>query len=143
MDDCIRYGLVSGKKASERAGLGGDLLKQVDKNKVGVLLGTGIGGLSAFSDAVKVLTEQGCHRISPFFIPNTITNMASALLAIQLGLMGPNYSIFTACATANYCFYATAHHIRAGEVNLMIAGGTEAGIIPCGLGGFKACRALS
>ncbi|KAL0442542.1 UNVERIFIED_CONTAM: 3-oxoacyl-[acyl-carrier-protein] synthase I, chloroplastic [Sesamum latifolium] len=69
--------------------------------------------------------------------------MGSALLAIDLGLMGPNYSISTACATSNYCFYAAANHIRRGEADLMIAGGTEAAIIPIGLGGFVACRALS
>jgi 3-oxoacyl-[acyl-carrier-protein] synthase II len=81
--------------------------------------------------------------MSPFFIPYTITNMASALLAIENGLMGPNYSISTACATSNYCFYAAANHIRRGEADVMIAGGTEAAIIPVGLGGFVACRALS
>nr|GMC97959.1 3-oxoacyl-[acyl-carrier-protein] synthase I, chloroplastic-like [Ipomoea batatas] len=69
--------------------------------------------------------------------------MGSALLAIDTGLMGPNYSISTACATANYCFYAAANHIRRGEANIMVVGGTEAAIIPAGVGGFIACRALS
>ncbi|KAG5235201.1 3-oxoacyl-[acyl-carrier-protein] synthase [Salix suchowensis] len=83
------------------------------------------------------------RKITPFFIPYAITNMGSALLAIDLGFMGPNYSISTACATSNYCFYAAANHIRRGEADMMIAGGTEAAIIPIGLGGFVACRALS
>lgn len=116
---------------------------QIDKEKAGVLVGTGMGGLSVFSDGVQALIEKGHRKITPFFIPYAITNMGSALLAIELGLMGPNYSISTACATSNYCFYAAANHIRRGEADLMIAGGTEAAIIPIGLGGFVACRALS
>lgn len=96
-----------------------------------------------FSDGVQALIEKGHRKITPFFIPYAITNMGSALLGIDLGFMGPNYSISTACATSNYCFYAAANHIRRGEADLMIAGGTEAAIIPIGLGGFVACRALS
>ncbi|KAG0630066.1 hypothetical protein M758_1G151600 [Ceratodon purpureus] len=143
LDDSLRYCLVSGKKALEDAGLGGDDLNQVDKQKVGVLVGTGMGGLTVFSDGVQALVEKGYKRITPFFIPYAITNMGSALLAIDLGLMGPNYSISTACATSNYCFYAAANHIRRGEADIMVAGGTEAAVLPIGLGGFVACRALS
>ncbi|KAL9232258.1 hypothetical protein vseg_007386 [Gypsophila vaccaria] len=143
LDDCLRYGLVAGKMALENAHLGADILSKVDKTRSGVLVGTGMGGLTAFSDAVQALIEKGHRRISPFFIPYTITNMASALLAIDLGLTGPNYSISTACATSNYCFYAAANHIRYGDADVMIAGGTEAPIIPIGLGGFVSCRALS
>lgn len=102
-----------------------------------------MGGLTVFSDGVQALIEKGHRKITPFFIPYAITNMGSALLAIDLGFMGPNYSISTACATSNYCFYAAANHIRRGEADLMLAGGTEAAIIPIGLGGFVACRALS
>ena len=109
----------------------------------GVLVGTGMGGLTAFTDAAHNLTEKGYKRISPFFIPYAITNMASALLAMDVGFMGPNYSISTACATANFCFYAAANHIRRGDADVIVAGGTEAAIIPIGLGGFVACRALS
>ena len=116
---------------------------QVDKQKVGVLVGTGMGGLTVFSDGVQALVEKGHKKITPFFIPYAITNMGSALLAIDLGLMGPNYSISTACATSNYCFYAAANHIRRGEADVMVAGGTEAAVLPIGLGGFVACRALS
>lgn len=78
--------------------------------------------------------------MSPFFIPYAITNMGSALVAIDQGFMGPNYSISTACATANYAFHASCQHIRNGEADMMIAGGSEAAIIPVGLGGFVACR---
>lgn len=116
---------------------------QIDKERAGVLVGTGMGGLTVFSDGVQNLIEKGYRKITPFFIPYAITNMGSALLAIDLGFMGPNYSISTACATSNYCFHAAANHIRRGEADLMVAGGTEAAIIPIGLGGFVACRALS
>ncbi|KAF8413590.1 hypothetical protein HHK36_001582 [Tetracentron sinense] len=134
LDDCLRYCLVAGKKALEDAAL--VYLNAIDKERAGVLVGTGMGGLSVFSDGVQSLIEKGYRRITPFFIPYAITNMGSALLAIELGFMGPNYSISTACATSNYCFYAAANHIRRGEADLMIAGGTEAAIIPIGLGGF-------
>ncbi|XP_059669034.1 3-oxoacyl-[acyl-carrier-protein] synthase I, chloroplastic [Cornus florida] len=143
LDDCLRYCIVAGKKALEDADLGGDSIGKIDKERAGVLVGTGMGGLTVFSDGVQALIERGYRKITPFFIPYAITNMGSALLAIELGFMGPNYSISTACATSNYCFYAAANHIRRGEADLMIAGGTEAAIIPIGLGGFVACRALS
>ncbi|KAG6382571.1 hypothetical protein SASPL_124125 [Salvia splendens] len=143
LDDCLRYCIVAGKKALESADLGGEKLDKIDKVRAGVLVGTGMGGLSVFSDGVQALIEKGHRKITPFFIPYAITNMGSALLAIDLGLMGPNYSISTACATSNYCFYAAANHIRRGEADLMVVGGTEAAIIPIGLGGFVACRALS
>lgn len=143
LDDCLRYCIVAGKKALEHADLGGDRLSKIEKERAGVLVGTGMGGLTVFSDGVQNLIEKGHRKITPFFIPYAITNMGSALIAIELGFMGPNYSISTACATSNYCFYAAANHIRRGEADLMIAGGTEAAIIPIGLGGFVACRALS
>lgn len=99
--------------------------------------------LFAVSAGVKNLVEKGYKKISPFFIPYAITNMGGALLAIDTGFMGPNYSISTACATANYAFVSAANHIRNGDADLMIVGGSEAPIIPVGLGGFVACRALS
>ncbi|PKA60869.1 3-oxoacyl-[acyl-carrier-protein] synthase I, chloroplastic [Apostasia shenzhenica] len=145
LDDCLRYCLVSGKKALESAGLpvGSAALNKIDKVRAGVLVGTGMGGLTVFSDGVQSLIEKGYRKITPFFIPYAITNMGSALLAMDIGFMGANYSISTACATSNYCFYAAANHIRRGEADIMLAGGTEAAVIPIGIGGFVACRALS
>ncbi|TVU12200.1 hypothetical protein EJB05_45833, partial [Eragrostis curvula] len=145
LDDCLRYCLVSGKKALEAAGLslGSKPMEKIDKARAGVLVGTGMGGLQVFSDGVQNLIEKGYRKITPFFIPYAITNMGSALLGMDIGFMGPNYSISTACATSNYCFYAAANHIRRGEADIMVAGGTEAAIIPIGVGGFVACRALS
>ncbi|KAF5729762.1 3-oxoacyl- acyl-carrier-protein synthase I chloroplastic-like [Tripterygium wilfordii] len=143
LDDCWRYCLVAGRRALEDANLGTEILEKMDRTRIGVLVGTGMGGLTAFSNGVETLIQKGYKKITPFFIPYSITNMGSALLAIDTGLMGPNYSISTACATANYCFYAAANHIRRGEADIMVAGGTEAAIIPTGVGGFIACRALS
>jgi 3-oxoacyl-[acyl-carrier-protein] synthase II len=115
----------------------------MDKTKIGVLVGSGMGGISAFSAGVEALVQKGYKKITPFFIPYSITNMGSALLAIDTGLMGPNYSISTACATANYCFFSAANLIRRGEADIMVAGGTEAAITATGVSGFIACRALS
>ncbi|KAL2543726.1 3-oxoacyl-[acyl-carrier-protein] synthase I [Forsythia ovata] len=143
LDDCWRYCLVSGKRALEDANLGQEVLETMDRTRIGVLVGSGMGGITAFSNGVEALIQKGYKKITPFFIPYSITNMGSALLAIDTGLMGPNYSISTACATANYCFYAAANHIRRGEADIMVAGGTEAAVIPTGVGGFIACRALS
>ena len=116
---------------------------QINKERAGVLVGSVMGGLRVLSDGIQTLVEKGYRKVTPFAIPYSLTNMASALLAIDLKFMGPYYSISTACATSNYCFHASANHIRSGEADLMIAGGTEAAIIPIGLGGFVACRALS
>lgn len=143
MDNCLQYALVSGNKAMVDAGLDEEALAKLDHTKIGVLAGSGMGGLTVFQDGVKALVEKGPKKITPFFIPYAITNMGGALLAIEHGFMGPNYSISTACATANYAFHAAANHIRKGEADIMIAGGVEAPIIPVGLGGFVACRALS
>lgn len=143
LDDCWRYCLVAGRRALDDANLGPEVLEKMDRTRIGVLVGSGMGGLTAFSTGVESLILRGYKKITPFFIPYSITNMGSALLAIDTGLMGPNYSISTACATANYCFYSAANHIRRGEADIMVAGGTEAAIVPTGLGGFIACRALS
>eukprot|EP00882_Tetradesmus_deserticola_P000490 GHRQ01000541.1.p1 GENE.GHRQ01000541.1~~GHRQ01000541.1.p1 ORF type:complete len:454 (+),score=192.17 GHRQ01000541.1:95-1456(+) len=146
-DDCLKYTMVSGKKALAMAGLdkegNASAFTQLDLTRCGVLVGSGMGGLAVFQDGVKNLVEKGYKKISPFFIPYAITNMGGALLAIETGFMGPNYSISTACATANYAYVSAANHIRNGDADLMVVGGSEAPIIPVGLGGFVACRALS
>jgi 3-oxoacyl-[acyl-carrier-protein] synthase II len=144
-DDCLTYSIVSSKKALADAGLeiGSDGFEKLDKTRCGVLVGSGMGGLTVFQDGVKNLVEKGFKKITPFFIPYAITNMGGALVGIETGFMGPNYSISTACATANYAFVSAANHIRSGDADLMIVGGSEAPIIPVGLGGFVACRALS
>eukprot|EP00208_Stichococcus_sp_RCC1054_P007010 CAMPEP_0206135702 /NCGR_PEP_ID=MMETSP1473-20131121/976_1 /ASSEMBLY_ACC=CAM_ASM_001109 /TAXON_ID=1461547 /ORGANISM="Stichococcus sp, Strain RCC1054" /LENGTH=462 /DNA_ID=CAMNT_0053527743 /DNA_START=191 /DNA_END=1579 /DNA_ORIENTATION=+ len=146
-DNCLSYTLVASKKALANAQLDREghpnNFEKLDRARVGVLVGTGMGGLQVFQDGVQNLVEKGYRKISPFFIPFAITNMGGALMGMEYGFMGPNYSISTACATANYCFVAAANHIRRGDADVILAGGSEAPIIPVGLGGFVACRALS
>jgi 3-oxoacyl-[acyl-carrier-protein] synthase II len=143
VDKNIAYALVAGKKALEMAQLNVDALQQLDKQRCGVLIGSGIGGMHVFCEGYDTLISKGARKISPFFIPYILTNMGGALLAMDLGFMGPNYSISTACATSNYAIINAANHIRKGESDLILCGGTEAAILPLGLGGFCACRALS
>ncbi|KAK1412166.1 hypothetical protein QVD17_33184 [Tagetes erecta] len=144
LDDCQRYCIVAGIKALEHAHLGGHKLSKIDKERAGVLVGCGLGCVTVFSDAIRNLIEKGYRKMTlPFVNPYTISNTGSAFLATDLGFTGPNYSISTACATSNTCFYAAANHIRRGEANVMIAGGTEAIITPLMFGSFVMCRALS
>lgn len=143
VDPFIRYSVVAGKKALEMSGLGGDALNQLDKSRAGVLIGSGMGGMHVYSEGVDTLLNKGFKRLTPFFVPYIITNMGGALLAIELGFTGPNYSISTACATANFSIVAAAKHIQQGEADLMICGGAEAAVTPIGLAGFVAIGALS
>lgn len=116
---------------------------QIDKERAGVLVGSGGGGVTVFSDGVRCLIERGHKKITPFFAPYSLSSIASAVLAMHVGFMGPNYNISAACATANACFCAAANHICLGNADMMIAGGVDAPLIPLELGGFVACRALS
>jgi len=143
VDPFIRFAMVAGKKALEHAGLSGEHLNRLNKAKAGVIIGSGMGGMNVYYDGALTLSTKGHRRITPFFVPYIITNMGGALLAIDLGFMGPNYSISTACATANYSIVAAANHIRQGHADVMLAGGAEAGVYPLGLAGFVACKALS
>lgn len=142
VDRAIAYSLVAGKKALEMAGLYPEL-QSLDRSRSGVLIGTGIGGMNVYFEGIKNLLEKGPRRLTPFFIPYIITNMPGALLAIDLGFMGPCYSISTACATSNYSIISAAAHIRNGDADLMVTGGVEAAVSPVGLAGFIACKALS
>lgn len=144
VDKFISYGVVAAKKALEQASLKNlEQWHQIDKSRSGVILGSGMGGMGVFSDGVTTLNEKGPTRVTPFFVPYIITNMAGAIVAMDYGLMGPNYSISTACATANNSIIAAADYIMNGQADLMVTGGTEAAIIPMGLAGFCACKALS
>ena len=142
-DPCMQYALVAGKKGLEHAGFSLETLAGIDKKRAGVMISSGMGGMSSYQEGVTDYLQKGLRRLSPFFVPYILTNMGGAVLAMDLGFMGPNYSISTACATANYSIAVAADHIRKGEVDLMIAGGVEAAIIPVGLGGFCACKAVS
>lgn len=140
VDPVITYGIVAGKKALNSAIFD---LSVLDKQRCGVLIGSGMGGMKVFSDGVETVVTKGYKRLTPFFVPYIITNMPGALLAIDLGFSGPNYSISTACATATHSIISAAQHIERGDADLMICGGTEAPIVPVGLSGFVACKALS
>lgn len=143
VDKYILYAMVAGKKALEQAEIKGEVLEKLNKKKCGVLIGSGMGGMGVFAEGVQALNEKGYRKVTPFFVPFIITNMGGALLSMDIGFMGPNYSISTACATANNSIIAAANHIRAGDADLMVCGGVEAPIIPMGVAGFCACRALS
>lgn len=143
VDPFVRYAMVAGKKALEMGLLTGSALDKLDKARCGIVIGSGMGGMEVYSQGVQTILEKGFKRLTPFFVPFIITNMAGALLAIDLGFMGPNYSISTACATSNYSIQAAAEHIRRGDADLMLTGGCEAAITPIGLAGFVACKALS
>ncbi len=143
VDPFIRYVMVAAKKAMEMGGLDQEALQKLDKKRAGVIIGSGMGGMSVFYDGVDTLLNKSYRRLTPFFVPYIITNMGGALLAIDIGFEGPNYSISTACATSNYCIHAAAQQIREGKTDVMLCGGAEAPINPIGLAGFVAIKALS
>ncbi|GAA0146103.1 hypothetical protein LIER_06133 [Lithospermum erythrorhizon] len=142
MDRFMLYMLTAGKKALADAGITDDLMNELDKTRCGVLIGSAMGGMKVFHDAIEAL-RVSYKKMNPFCVPFATTNMGSAILAMDLGWMGPNYSISTACATGNFCILNAANHIIRGEADMMLCGGSDAAIIPIGLGGFVACRALS
>jgi 3-oxoacyl-[acyl-carrier-protein] synthase II len=143
VDPFILYTMVAGKKALESANLTAEALDKLDKTRCGVIIGSGMGGMTNFSDGVETILTKGYRRLTPFFIPYIITNMGGALLAIDIGFRGPNFSISTACATSNYSIHAAAEQILLGKADVMICGGAEAPITPVGLAGFVAIKALS
>jgi len=124
---------------------GSEAHASLDPTRCGVIVGTALGGAKIFENSAADLREKGPRKISPFTIPFFLSNMASGILAMEkdVGFRGPTYSINTACATANYCYIAAADHIRRGEADIILAGGTEACVTPMGMAGFIACKALS
>ncbi|QHO57594.1 hypothetical protein HN51_012153 [Arachis hypogaea] len=142
LDKFMLYMLIAGKKALVDGGITEDIMNELNKQKCGVLIGSAMGGMKVFSDAIEAL-RISYKKMNPFCVPFATTNMGSAILAMDLGWMGPNYSISTACATSNFCILNAANHITRGEADMMLCGGSDSAIIPIGLGGFVACRALS
>ncbi len=136
----IQFAIAAAKEALEDSGL---LQSDYDPYKVGVIIGTGIGGLKDIEDQTLILKEKGARRVSPFFIPYGISNMASGLIAIRWGFKGPNYSVVSACATGNHSIGDAFRLIQKGDIDVAIAGGTEAAITPLGVAGFAAMKALS
>ncbi len=142
-DIFTHYCLAVMQQALEDSQLTGSKLEAMDRSKIGVIVGSGMGGIYTYSKNDLALDKGSWRKVSPFFIPATITNMASGMAAIMWGLRGPNFSISTACATSNHSILESMHIIKRGEADIMVAGGSEAVISPLGLAGFCASRALS
>lgn len=140
MDTFIHYGMAAGIQAIQDSGLA---VTEENAEKIGVIVGSGIGGLPMIEETHAELTNRGPRRISPFFVPASIINMISGHLSIKYGFKGPNLAIVTACTTGLHCIGAAARMIEYGDADVMIAGGAESTVSPLGVGGFAAARALS
>jgi len=132
--------MAASQMAMDDAGL---KISPENAQRIGVYVGSGIGGLHAIEEWHRILNDKGAKRVSPFFIPMTIINLSSGQIAIRYGLQGPNSCAVTACATGNNCIGDAFRIIERGDADAMIAGGTEAAITPLGVAGFAASRALS
>lgn len=139
-DTFIHYGLAAGIDAIKDAGLD---LDKLNREMIGVCIGSGIGGLPLIEDTHNAVLAGGPRKISPFFVPGSIINMISGQLSIMFGLQGPNISVVSACTTANHSIGEAGRLIEYGDADIMIAGGAEATVSPLGVGGFCAARALS
>jgi 3-oxoacyl-[acyl-carrier-protein] synthase II len=140
MDTFIHYGMAAGIQAIADSGLA---VTEENAERIGVIVGSGIGGLPMIEDTHAELVNRGPRRISPFFVPASIINMISGHLSIKYGFKGPNLAIVTACTTGLHCIGAAARMIEYGDADVMIAGGAESTVSPLGVGGFAAARALS
>ena len=141
MDTFIHYGLAAGIQAVRDAGL--DREGAADPERVGVAIGSGIGGLPLIEETKDEYNAAGVRKVSPFFVPGSIINMISGNLSIQFGFKGPNIAIVTACTTGTHSVGEAARIVEYGDADVMIAGGAESTVSPLGLGGFCAARALS
>jgi 3-oxoacyl-[acyl-carrier-protein] synthase II len=140
MDSFIHFGMAAGIQAMEDSGL---VVTEENAERIGVIIGSGIGGLPLIEETKGDYEKRGPRRISPFFVPASIINMISGNLSIKYGLKGPNLAIVTACSTGLHSIGAAGRMIEYGDADVMIAGGAEATISPLGLGGFASARALS
>ncbi|HZF01383.1 MAG TPA: beta-ketoacyl-ACP synthase II [Methylomirabilota bacterium] len=139
-DRYSQLGVFAGHQALLDSGL--DLAKE-NCDEIGCILGSGIGGLQTTSDQLKILFERGPGRLSPFMIPMLISNMASGLFSMYKNLRGPNFATVSACATANHAIGEAWRAVKMGDAQVMFAGGAEAAVVPIGIGGFCAMRAMS
>jgi 3-oxoacyl-[acyl-carrier-protein] synthase II len=139
-DRFAQFGVYAAWQALHDAGLD---LDHINRDEAGVFIGSGIGGLRTVTDQHTILLQRGPHRLSPFMIPMLISNMASGIVSMFYGLRGPNFATCSACATANHALGEAWRTIKMGDATVMLAGGAEATIVPIGIGGFCAMRALS
>jgi|KBSSwiStaDraftv2_1062776.scaffolds.fasta_scaffold07925_14 3-oxoacyl-[acyl-carrier-protein] synthase II len=140
LDPFLKYAIACAAMAVEDAGLN---VERVDRTRFGVLVGSGIGGITTLLETHKVLLEKGPDRVSPFFIPMLIINMASGLISMRFGARGPNSSVVTACATGNHAIGDAMRIIQRNDADVMIAGGSEAIILPLTFAGFCQMKAMS
>ena len=141
VDDFILYAIAAADEAVKDAGWTPEDLHE--RERTGVIIGSGIGGLNTIAETAIELKEKGPRRISPFFIPSALINLASGHVSIRYGFKGPNHSVVTACATGAHAIGDAFRMIRYGDADVMVAGGAEAAVGPLGIAGFIACRALS
>ncbi|MBK8771260.1 MAG: beta-ketoacyl-ACP synthase II [Rhizobiales bacterium] len=140
-DDFIQFALIAAKQAMADSGL--ELKTEDERYRAGVLVGSGIGGLTNIQDTTLLMAEKGPRRVSPFFIPGSLINLAGGLISINFGLKGPNHAVVTACATGTHAIGDAARIIAVGDADVMVAGGAESAICRIGIAGFIACKALS
>ncbi len=140
MDRFVQLAVIAAKMAVKDAGLE---TEKENLQRIGVAVGSGIGGIKTIEDQHSLMIEKGPQKISPFFIPMLIVNMAPGMIAMQLGVKGPNFCVTTACATANHCIGEAWRLMKFGDADVMIAGGSEAAITPLGYAGFCSLKALS
>ncbi len=143
MDVFIHYGMAAGIQAVKDAGIDKVTESGLDAERIGVNIGSGIGGLPMIENTYDAYQAGGPRKISPFFIPSTIINMIAGNLSILHGFKGPNLAIVTACTTATHCIGDSARLIEYGDVDIMVAGGAESCVTPLAIGGFASARALS
>ena len=141
IDDFILYGIAAAEMAVQDAKWTPEDPESLERT--GVMIGSGIGGLSSIADTAVMIKEKGPRRVSPFFIPGALINLISGQVSIRFGFKGPNHSVVTACSTGAHAIGDAARLIKSGDADVMIAGGAEAAICEIGIAGFNACKALS
>jgi len=139
-DEFVQFAYAASKQAIDMAGLD---IEKIDKNKAGIIIGSGIGGIKTIEKQHELLLSKGPKRISPFFVAMEIINMAAGYVSIKLQFKGPNIGIVTACATGTHSIGEAFRTIKYGDADIMLAGGTESAITPLGIAGFAAAKALS
>ncbi|AUH34152.1 beta-ketoacyl-ACP synthase II [Paracoccus tegillarcae] len=141
VDDFILYGMAAAQQAVDDSGWTPET--DEDRERTGVMIGSGIGGLTSIAETAVLIKERGPRRVSPFFIPGSLINLISGQVSIRFGFKGPNHAVVTACSTGAHAIGDAARLIMLGDADVMVAGGAEAPISEIGIAGFNACKALS
>ncbi|HEY7852675.1 MAG TPA: beta-ketoacyl synthase N-terminal-like domain-containing protein, partial [Caulobacteraceae bacterium] len=141
VDDFILYAMAAADEAVRDSGWAPE--DEGERRRTGVIIGSGIGGLATIAETAVELHEKGPRRVSPFFIPSALINLASGQVSIRYGFKGPNHAVVTACATGAHAVGDASRLIQYGDADVMIAGGAEGAVCPLGIAGFVACRAMS